>query len=103
MWRRASASTPRARGCRTAAPSAASANIGVNPTTGIVDPRLEVWLFDFDEDIYGERIETDLIDFLRPEEKFDSVEAMVDQIRFDEAKAKRILAAEAPLADAGSP
>jgi riboflavin kinase/FMN adenylyltransferase len=46
------------------------ANIGVNPTTGIVDARLEVWLFDFDEDIYGEIIETDLIEFLRPEETF---------------------------------
>jgi hypothetical protein len=53
------------------------ANIGVNPTTGEVDPRLEVWMFEFDEDIYGETIETDLIAFLRPEEKFASVEAMV--------------------------
>ena len=68
------------------------ANIGVNPTTGIVDPRLEVWLFDFDEDIYGEVIETDLVQFLRPEEKFDSIEAMVDQIRHDEREAKAILA-----------
>ncbi len=68
------------------------ANIGVNPTTGVVDPRLEVWLFDFDEDIYGEIIETDLIAFLRPEEKFASIEVMVAQIRLDEREAKRILA-----------
>ena len=67
------------------------ANIGVNPTTGVVDPRLEVWLFGFDEDIYGEIIETDLVAFLRPEEKFDSVEAMVEQIHRDEHQAKRIL------------
>ncbi|MHB8530067.1 MAG: riboflavin biosynthesis protein RibF [Caulobacteraceae bacterium] len=67
------------------------ANIGVNPTTGVVDPRLEVWLFDFDEDIYGERIETDLIHFLRPEEKFPTLEAMVDQIRRDEGDARRLL------------
>jgi len=71
------------------------ANIGVNPTTGIVDARLEVWLFDFDEDIYGEVIETDLIAFLRPEEKFDSIEAMVEQIHRDEHEAKRILAKSA--------
>ena len=70
------------------------ANIGVNPTTGIVDPRLEVWLFDFDEDIYGEVIETDLIAFLRPEEKFGSIDAMVEQIRHDERQAKAILAAQ---------
>jgi len=71
------------------------ANIGVNPTTGEVEPRLEVWLFEFDEDIYGETIETDLIGFLRPEEKFASVEAMVDQIYQDERDARKILAADA--------
>jgi len=71
------------------------ANIGVNPTTGEVEPRLEVWLFDFDEDIYGETIETDLIAFLRPEVKFaGGIEAMVAQIRLDERDAREILAGE---------
>lgn len=69
------------------------ANIGVNPTTGVVEARLEVWLFDFDEDIYGEVIETDLIAFIRPEEKFDSVEAMLQVIATDAAKARKILGA----------
>ena len=42
------------------------ANIGVNPTTGkVAEPRLEVWLFDFDEDIYGE-IHRDRTDRLHP-------------------------------------
>lgn len=74
------------------------ANVGVNPTTGLVEPRLEVWLFDFDEDIYGEMIETDLIEFLRPEETFRDaagnfdVTAMVAQIHRDAAKAREILA-----------
>ena len=68
------------------------ANIGVNPTTGQVAPRLEVWLFDFDADIYGETIETDLIAFLRPEEKFPSIGAMVEQIQRDEGRARAILA-----------
>jgi riboflavin kinase/FMN adenylyltransferase len=73
------------------------ANIGVNPTTGIVDARLEVWLFDFDEDIYGEVIETDLIEFLRPEETFRDaagqfdVPAMVEQVLRDAAQARAIL------------
>jgi len=66
------------------------ANIGNNPTTGVVEARLEVWLFNFDEDIYGETIETDLIAFLRPEEKFDSIEIMVDQIRIDARHARDI-------------
>ncbi|MEO8811570.1 MAG: bifunctional riboflavin kinase/FAD synthetase [Caulobacteraceae bacterium] len=68
------------------------ANIGVNPTTGVVEPRLEVWLFDFDEDIYGETIETELIAFLRPEEKFPTIEAMMVQIAVDEAEARRLSA-----------
>jgi riboflavin kinase/FMN adenylyltransferase len=67
------------------------ANIGNNPTTGEVETRLEVWLFDFDEDLYGQVIETRLIAFLRPEEKFGSIEAMVEQIRVDEQRARDIL------------
>ena len=67
------------------------ANIGINPTTGVVEPRLEVWLFDFDEDIYGEKIETDLVTFLRPEEKFTSIDAMVDQIHLDVHEARACL------------
>jgi riboflavin kinase/FMN adenylyltransferase len=70
------------------------ANIGVNPTTGVVDQRLEVWLFDFDEDIYGEVIETELIDFLRPEEKFPSIPAMVEQIWRDAGRARQIVASD---------
>ena len=68
------------------------ANIGVNPTTGVVDARLEVWLFDFDEDIYGETIETELVGFIRPEEKFaGGVEEMLRVIRGDVVKAREML------------
>jgi riboflavin kinase/FMN adenylyltransferase len=71
------------------------ANIGVNPTTGEVDPRLEVWLFEFDEDIYGETIETDLIAFLRPEVKFaGGIDEMVEQIHQDARDARDVLASE---------
>ncbi|HEV2364242.1 MAG TPA: riboflavin biosynthesis protein RibF [Caulobacteraceae bacterium] len=69
------------------------ANIGVNPTTGVVDPRLEVFLFDFDEDIYGEMLETELIAFLRPEERFATLEAMIAQIGRDVEDAHKRLAA----------
>ncbi len=74
------------------------ANIGINPTTGEVEPRLEVFLFDFDEDIYGEVIETGLVAFLRPEETFRDaagnfdVPAMVAQIHKDVAQARSLLA-----------
>ncbi|HEX6860942.1 MAG TPA: bifunctional riboflavin kinase/FAD synthetase [Caulobacteraceae bacterium] len=66
-------------------------SIGVNPTTGEEEPRLEVWLFDFDEDLYGQVIETDLIAFLRPEEKFASVDLLVAQVLRDEAAARALL------------
>jgi riboflavin kinase/FMN adenylyltransferase len=68
-------------------------NIGMNPTTGLVEPRLEVWLFDFDEDIYGEVIETELVAFIRPEEKFPSIEDMLKVIASDAATARKILGA----------
>ena len=67
------------------------ANIGENPTTGVVDARLEVWLFDFDEDLYGQTIETELVAFLRPEARFDNLDQLIAQIGDDAAKAKAIL------------
>ncbi|MBL8553831.1 MAG: bifunctional riboflavin kinase/FAD synthetase [Phenylobacterium sp.] len=70
------------------------ANIGVNPTVhGVTRPLLEVWLFDFDEDIYDRVIETDLVAFLRPEEKFDSLEIMTGQVMRDAADARKVLGA----------
>ena len=70
------------------------ANIGVNPTVqGITRPLLEVWLFDFDEDIYDRIIETSLIAFLRPEEKFDGLETMTEQVMRDAAQARALLGA----------
>ena len=65
------------------------ANLGRNPTTGLVEPRLEVFLFDFDEDIYGQVIETELIQFLRPELKFDGLAALIEQMRKDCDEARR--------------
>jgi riboflavin kinase/FMN adenylyltransferase len=69
------------------------ANIGVNPTVdGITAPLLEVWLFDFDEDIYDQVIETSLIAFLRPEEKFaGGVEEMTAQVMKDAQAARDLL------------
>jgi riboflavin kinase/FMN adenylyltransferase len=68
------------------------ANIGVNPTIeGVRIPLLEVWLFDFDEDIYDQVIETDLIAFLRPELKFDGLETMTVQVMKDAKVARDLL------------
>jgi riboflavin kinase/FMN adenylyltransferase len=71
------------------------ANIGINPTIeGVRAPLLEVWLFDFDEDIYDQVIETDLIAFLRPEAKFDSLEIMTEQVMKDAKAARDLLMPE---------
>jgi riboflavin kinase/FMN adenylyltransferase len=70
------------------------ANIGRNPTTGLVDARLEVWLFDFDEDLYGQTIETELVAFIRPEARFDSLDDLIRVIGQDAAKARAILTPE---------
>jgi riboflavin kinase/FMN adenylyltransferase len=67
------------------------ANVGQNPTTGVVDARLEVWLFDFDEDLYGQTIETELVAFIRPEARFESLDELIRVIGEDAAKAKAIL------------
>jgi riboflavin kinase/FMN adenylyltransferase len=67
------------------------ASIGENPTVGPVEPRLEVWLFDFDEDLYGKAIETELIEYLRPELKFADLDAMVEQMKTDAQTARRLL------------
>ncbi|MDB5466750.1 MAG: ribF [Phenylobacterium sp.] len=68
------------------------ANIGVNPTVdGITIPLLEVWLFDFDEDIYDQVIETDLVAFLRPEEKFAGLDEMTTQVLADARVARELL------------
>jgi riboflavin kinase/FMN adenylyltransferase len=69
------------------------ASIGTNPTTGLVEPRLEVWLFDFKGDLYGQRIETELLEFIRPQEAFDGVEQLQAQVAEDARRAREILAA----------
>jgi riboflavin kinase/FMN adenylyltransferase len=60
-------------------------NIGVRPTftTGEPAPSWEVHLFDFAEDIYGETVTVELIEFIREERKFDSIEQLVAQIKQD--------------------
>jgi len=67
------------------------ANIGARPTVGGAIPRLEANLFDFDEDIYGQRIAVQLIAFLRDEKKFDGLDALKAQIARDAAQAREVL------------
>ncbi len=60
-------------------------NIGCKPTVSDEERiGVETHLFDFDEEIYGEYIVTWLLHYIRPEMKFDSLEALVDQLKQDE-------------------
>lgn len=69
------------------------ANFGRTPTTGLRDPLLETFIFDFDRDIYGQYIEVALVHYLRPEAHFGSLDDMVEQMHLDTAKARQLLSA----------
>lgn len=71
---------------------ASVSNFGRRPTVGAPAPLLETHLFDFDGDLYGAEIEVNFIEFLRPEQKFESFEALKTQIASDCEKARALLA-----------
>ena len=68
------------------------ANLGVRPMFPTDDPLLEVWLFGFDGDLYGQTVKTDLVAFLRGEMAFDGLDALKEQIDRDAAAARDALA-----------
>jgi riboflavin kinase/FMN adenylyltransferase len=69
----------------------AVASLGTRPTVDGTVPLLEVHLFDFDGDLYGQYLSVDFVQWLRDEVKFDSLPAMVEQIHVDAAQARAIL------------
>ena len=62
-------------------------NIGFNPTVLGKHQTIEAHLFDFSEDLYGKKITVTLIHFLREEQKFNSVDELVDQLNIDKQNA----------------
>ncbi len=80
----------RVRGVREAAvPGVAS--LGTRPTVGGKVPLLEAHVFDFDGDLYGREIGVEFVAKLREEERFASLDAMVEQMHRDAAAAREIL------------
>ena len=69
------------------------ANLGYRPTVSSGNPErlLELHLFDLNRDIYGEEIEVRFLRYLRPEQKFENVEALAAQIAQDVAQAREAL------------
>ena len=70
---------------------AAVTNIGSRPTVGGHQTRAESWLLDFEGDLYGSKLTLAFHQYLRPEEKFDSLEELQAQIQKDAAKTGKIL------------
>jgi len=68
-----------------------AASIGVRPTFGESVPNCETYLFDFKGDLYGTALSVALVDYLRPEVKFDSLDALVVQMAADCAKSREVL------------
>lgn len=69
------------------------ANFGNRPTFDKTDTLLEVHLFDFNADLYTRHLRVALIDYIRPEQKFDGIEALKAQITKDSETARTLLAA----------
>ncbi|RJE85395.1 bifunctional riboflavin kinase/FAD synthetase [Paracoccus onubensis] len=67
------------------------ASLGVRPMFGRNAPNLEVHLFDFSGDLYGQHLSVALVEFLRDEAKFDSVDVLIEQIGKDAEQARAIL------------
>jgi riboflavin kinase / FMN adenylyltransferase len=65
-------------------------NIGNRPTVNGIDTRVEVHLFDWSGDLYGKNLVVQLVKFLRPEQKFPSLEALKNQIQVDCTAAREI-------------
>src|SRR5947199_2187299 len=69
------------------------ASFGRRPTFDNGAPLLEIFLFDFDGDLYGTVLDVAFIGFIREELKFDSAEALIAQMNEDSSRARTVLAA----------
>lgn len=72
------------------------ANIGRRPTVEGTELRVEAHLFDFAGDLYGQEIAVGLVSYLRPEQRFASLDELRAQIAADSAAARAALAAAGP-------
>jgi len=66
------------------------ASLGTRPTVGGEGVLLETFIFDFDQDIYGQHIQVRFRSFIRGEEKFNDLEALTTQMKKDEAGARAL-------------
>lgn len=67
------------------------ANFGTRPMFEIPEPLLETYIFDFNMEIYGEVLQVAPVGYLRPEERFDGLEALINQMKQDCQQARAVL------------
>ena len=72
----------------------AAVNVGTNPTFGVEPLHLEAFLLDFDGDIRGEEMSVEFWERVSGEDRFDSIDALVEKIAADVRKTREIVAAE---------
>lgn len=66
-------------------------NIGFRPTVAGENQTIETYIFDFDADIYGEHLTLRFREFIRPEQKFSGLPALIEQLKQDDATARALL------------
>ena len=71
-----------------------AASLGVRPMFGENKANIETFLFDFKGDLYGATLSVALVEYLRGEDKFNSLDALIDQMNTDCDQARTILASE---------
>jgi len=79
------------------------ANVGCRPTVQGVREQLEVYLLDFQGDLYGKHVKVDFLHYLRPEQRFESLDALRQQIQQDEQNARNWFTARGILQNAQRP
>lgn len=71
-------------------------NIGVRPTVDGTSRRIEVHLFDFEGDLYGQKMRVDVVERIRGERRFAGLDELKSQIALDADAARKILASAGP-------
>jgi len=67
-------------------------NIGFNPTVSGTEKTIEVNFFDFDQDLYNQKLQIDIIRRIRDEHKFESIDALKAQLLKDKETSHSIIA-----------
>lgn len=73
---------------------ASVSNVGIRPSFGGTERSVEAYIFDFNEDLYGQQLTLEFVEHLRPEKKFNSIDELIAQITHDAEQARALLSYE---------